>query len=380
MAIIDIPSGKEGTIRVLKEMMNLVNKDMTDRDIIEFTNDIILDIPERDKMKEAERIFKFVRDNIRFVKDPLGKETIFSTKALLNPVRTDTGWILKGRMQGDCDDKSITLATMLQIIGIPTRFVAIKTFDKPKYFSHVFVEGLIEDKWIPFDTITKNDMGWRYPFTIEELYGYPIINKVIPKQGFLSNIGEPFRIIDGIGMLFGNIESIESYSGDRICDSRNNISNMLFDIADAFSGVEGDMGNIDKAKIDDNLNRLAIFASKMDEPFRTSVVNYLNTLKSRYPEKITTDSGRKWLQERMNVISGIIKSYEQSTKVDKEYMRNFWWNPFFALQELFNVERAVKHYAEKTGGILDNISRAIMPIVVIVIGGFLLFSFMKKEE
>ena len=68
--------------------------------------------------------------------------------------------VLKQR-SGDCDDKAILLASMLESIGIPTRFVAVGF--RPNFFSHVFVEARPYGDWIALETTHPAPMGWRPP-------------------------------------------------------------------------------------------------------------------------------------------------------------------------------------------------------------------------
>lgn len=55
-----------------------------------------------------------------------------------------------GTFTGDCDDVSIFTATVLRILGIQSRFVAIRTAGSPVEFEHVFTEGLFVTNIVPF--------------------------------------------------------------------------------------------------------------------------------------------------------------------------------------------------------------------------------------
>lgn len=97
---------------------------------------------------EIRDLHAFVRDRIRYVKDIRGVETLHTPVKLL-----EFG-------QGDCDDKSILLAALLESIGHPTRFVAVGF--RPGNFSHVYVETKIGNKWIGLET-TKPWKAGRVP-------------------------------------------------------------------------------------------------------------------------------------------------------------------------------------------------------------------------
>lgn len=100
-------------------------------------------------LREAESIQQFVRDKIRYVKDIRGVETLSTPDKTL-----EVG-------QGDCDDKSILAASLLESIGHPTRFVAVGFV--PGQFCHVLVETLIGSKWISIETTENVGVGWIPP-------------------------------------------------------------------------------------------------------------------------------------------------------------------------------------------------------------------------
>jgi transglutaminase-like putative cysteine protease len=103
---------------------------------------------------EVEAIWDWVRENIRFVRDIRGIETIAT------PARTlDIG-------QGDCDDMSVLISALLESLSHPTRFVAVGF--RPGELSHVFTETRIGNRWVPLETsIDGSYIGW-YPPGIRE--------------------------------------------------------------------------------------------------------------------------------------------------------------------------------------------------------------------
>ena len=100
---------------------------------------------QKDYVAEVKNIHRYVRDEIRYIKDVRGVETIQT------PLKTlEIG-------QGDCDDKSTLAASMLESIGHPTRFIAIGF--TPGLFAHVFIETKIGDKWIALETTEPWPLG-----------------------------------------------------------------------------------------------------------------------------------------------------------------------------------------------------------------------------
>lgn len=106
-------------------------------------------LPQKDFTGEARRLFEFVRDRIRYVKDIDGVET-------LHPAE----WVLQIGA-GDCDDKALLLAAMLLAIGHTPRFVAV-AFD-PDQFSHVWVQDYLNGRWVDLEATENLPFGEAVP-------------------------------------------------------------------------------------------------------------------------------------------------------------------------------------------------------------------------
>lgn len=117
---------------------------------------------QKDFESEARALLAFVRDQVRYVGDIDGVETLH------DPVT-----ILKMRA-GDCDDKAILLASLLLAIGGDgihrPRFVAVSL--QPDRFSHVWVQDFVYGKWVDLEPTEPLDYGSRIPFkgTVKEIY------------------------------------------------------------------------------------------------------------------------------------------------------------------------------------------------------------------
>lgn len=99
---------------------------------------------------EIRVLHAFVRDHIRYVMDPNGVEMVQTPEKTLEFA------------SGDCDDKSTLLAALLESVGHPARFWAVG-FNHDSEFSHVLVETLVGQSWVPLETILDVDVGWRPP-------------------------------------------------------------------------------------------------------------------------------------------------------------------------------------------------------------------------
>jgi hypothetical protein len=142
-----IPEGKAGTLATLKLMRELVRQGKKTLPIRSLAVELVRGNAQKDWHGEIRSIQEFVRDRIRYVKDVVDVET------LQTPDKT----LLIG--SGDCDDKSVLAASLLESVGHPTRFVAI-SFDDVEYV-HVYPETLVGRAWLSVETTEPVSVGWQ---------------------------------------------------------------------------------------------------------------------------------------------------------------------------------------------------------------------------
>lgn len=147
-ALFGVPDGPEGTRFTLEVMRKFARDARTDPNIRQLAIQLTQGLPNEDFRAEANALFEFVRDRIRYVQDVNEVETVATPQITL-----ELG-------AGDCDDKATLLAALLESIGHPARFAAIAF--APDNFEHVLVETRIGDRWIPMETTKNVPMGW-YP-------------------------------------------------------------------------------------------------------------------------------------------------------------------------------------------------------------------------
>ncbi len=141
-----IPHGPEGVYVTLRVMRSMVRQGKQNIALRKKALDLTRGLDQKDWLGEVKRLHRFVRDNIRYIRDIQGIETVATPETTL-----ELG-------QGDCDDKSVLLATLLATIGHPTRFVAVGF--RPRHYAHVYVETKIGNKWIPLETTEPVEVGW----------------------------------------------------------------------------------------------------------------------------------------------------------------------------------------------------------------------------
>lgn len=150
-----IPSGKAGIIETLKIMSRLTKEGKKTLAIRQTALSLVNGANQKDWLEEVSRLFEFVRDRIRYVKDIKDVETLQTPDKTLE------------FQQGDCDDKSVLLASLLESIGHPTRFIAIGF--APNVYVHVYVETKIGNKWVALETTEPVPLGWSAPGVVAKL-------------------------------------------------------------------------------------------------------------------------------------------------------------------------------------------------------------------
>ena len=146
-AVAYIPDGHEGTRLTLEVMRRLVKEWRANPEMIAFARSLVEGVQEKNFREEAAAVHAYVRDQIRYTLDPNEVETVQAPN-----VTIETG-------HGDCDDKSVLVATLLEILGHPARFAAIGF--APDVFEHVYVETKIGADWIGVETTEPVELGWQ---------------------------------------------------------------------------------------------------------------------------------------------------------------------------------------------------------------------------
>lgn len=142
----NIPSGSAGVSITLRTMSELVKRGKKVWPVRELAARLVRGLAQKDYIGEIKRVHAYVRDHIRYLRDIHGVETLHTPEKLI-----ELG-------QGDCDDKSILLASLLEAIGFTTRFVAVGF--KPGTYSHVYVEVQTPAGWVPLETTEPVAAGW----------------------------------------------------------------------------------------------------------------------------------------------------------------------------------------------------------------------------
>jgi hypothetical protein len=146
---INVPDGVAGAIYTVSQMRRMVNDASTDPAIINQAVSLVHMVPAKSELYEIEALFDFVLNHVRYTRDVYGVETLSDPRMTLQ------------RLVGDCDDKATLLATLLQAVGYPTRFI-MGAYEGPD-FEHVYLQAFANGQWIDLDATEYNGVGWAPP-------------------------------------------------------------------------------------------------------------------------------------------------------------------------------------------------------------------------
>lgn len=146
---VTIAKGLEGARQTLALMRSLSLSSSKAMPIRNMAMYLTGHLRQKDFKAEACCCLKYVRDNIRYVRD------IRSVEVLQYPTTTM-------RIEaGDCDDKSTLLASLLASIGHRVRFIVVSPL--PNVFSHVWVQVFVGKNWLDLEATEPLPCGERIP-------------------------------------------------------------------------------------------------------------------------------------------------------------------------------------------------------------------------
>ena len=153
-----IPDGRDGVAATLRAMADMVREYKKHPRIRDLAAQLTGDLASKDYHAEAMRLHQYVRDEIRYLQDVRGVETVQTPTLTLDLA------------VGDCDDKALLLAALLESIGHPTRFLAVGF--QPGELDHVLVETTIGNHYLAAETTEPVPFGWRPPDVVESMLMY----------------------------------------------------------------------------------------------------------------------------------------------------------------------------------------------------------------
>ncbi|HEY6018365.1 MAG TPA: transglutaminase-like domain-containing protein [Candidatus Paceibacterota bacterium] len=142
-----LPDGVAGTRETLRLMVEMARKGKRTLAVRRLAQQILVDVPQKAWIAEVRSIQAYVRDHVRYTMDIRDIETLQTPEKTIE------------FNQGDCDDKSILVASLLESVNHPARFIAVG--QEPNAYEHVYVETRIANHWIPVETTEPVGLGWQ---------------------------------------------------------------------------------------------------------------------------------------------------------------------------------------------------------------------------
>lgn len=190
-----MPGGDAGVSQTMSLIRQLVDAAIKDPYINRTAIQILQqsNAPQYDQLAAAHTIYDWVLRNIRYVQDPVGKETVRPASVILE-VRA-----------GDCDDiNGVLLPSLLGTIGIATRGVTVAAARGSNDFSHIYAEANLNGQWVALDAARPNVSFGQAPEMYSRRAEWPLTGEEVG-QGYLAGMaplgemGDASQWISAIG-------------------------------------------------------------------------------------------------------------------------------------------------------------------------------------
>jgi transglutaminase-like putative cysteine protease len=138
--------GANISVNTLHQMARIIRESSINPSIISVARKIVAEVPWKQEYPEVEAVYTFMQRYCRYVKDPVGQETITTPPLALAQIRD------VGLFHGDCDDFTVLSLSLLRSIGYPVA-MRIASYHDSKVPEHVYGLVQMSDGWKPFDAI-----------------------------------------------------------------------------------------------------------------------------------------------------------------------------------------------------------------------------------
>lgn len=156
-SVADGAPGLRDKTRRIRRMVEAAKRDPNFR---AFVVSLLHGLPWRDHVGEVERIVAWVKENVRYMRDPSGVEVFTTPQTLL-------GDALAGEAAEDCDGMVTLASALLETAGYKTRY-RIGAIGPEKY-RHIWLDVNVPRRgWVPIEMTREDaplgfDPGSRYP-------------------------------------------------------------------------------------------------------------------------------------------------------------------------------------------------------------------------
>lgn len=143
---VPLRNGDDGTAQTVALIRHAYQSALTDPLVRSTAGRIVRTLPPQDLEAQARAIFQWVKEHIRFVRDPVGHEVVSSAN-----------WTLTHGF-GDCDDvNAVLIPSLLGAVGIHSRLITVATYPDDPSFTHIYCEAQVggihgsRGGWVPLD-------------------------------------------------------------------------------------------------------------------------------------------------------------------------------------------------------------------------------------
>lgn len=154
-----IPGGEAGTDATVRKVAQLVDQAVTGQQIRVVALQILnqAGTENHNPAAAAKAIFRWVKHHIRYIRDPIGLETVQAPEVTLR------------LGAGDCDDHSALVAALATTLAIPARFVVVGP--SRGRFVHIYPQLFVGDAWRNADTTMRGRFAGAMPkLPVEKIY------------------------------------------------------------------------------------------------------------------------------------------------------------------------------------------------------------------
>jgi len=150
-----LSGGFDSGVETARFISKLSQEYKTDPKLRSLTVSIIRNINPKDYLGQVNALYKFVKNNVRFVRDIAGVETLQSPWVTLPEQYSN-----KGIGAGDCDDQSLLLVSMLQSVGFrDLKLRVVNYLPTDMEYRHIYAIVTLSGKDYPIDTVYGKGVG-----------------------------------------------------------------------------------------------------------------------------------------------------------------------------------------------------------------------------
>lgn len=264
-----IATGENGTDQTVKEIGSLINASRTNQNLRFKAMEIIgaAGANSYDQEGVARALYNWIQQNINYVFDPAGIETIQSPEITLK---------IRG---GDCDDHTILYSALAQSVNLPVRIVV--TGENKDRFKHIYPETQIGGRWVASDTTGRVPFGRRRDMGVNKIYNTNGVAEMSISNNYgMMGTADHMGLSGGVGRLHLAVPGVK----------RGAVEKAAYDAAYIHLENFWNNGSIDMGDVRSYLRVIDEGNSQAEQtivkaPMRQAVIDFIANNRGRVPKK-----------------------------------------------------------------------------------------------